>query len=593
YVLDMYRELIEGAAFLVPQILKHMDTSAGSQMGRIYRIAPDGFRFQAPPRLGDMGTAELVKYYEHANAWQRDTASRLVYQRQDAAAVEPLRQVARQSASPLARTMALYSLQGLGALEPELVLAALQQGPSPARQHAMRLAESFPSAPALEAEVVRLAASNDVTIRYQAAFSLGAFPSHRATAALAKLGVRDGADKWMELAVLSSVSNRRGEFLALLLADPAQREMPHVRALLGATAAQVGAANDKSEIAALLRQIEELAGSAEARPVAVSLVRSLVGKQASVRELLRGTAGTRTQEIVAQILRDALATAQDDGAKPAARAAAIRSLSAADFTEVQPLFADLLQSRQPQPVQAAALETLARFDSADVPQMIVAMWPAQTPQLRATSIETLFSRAAWLPVILDALENQLIAPADLDAPHAALLRDHRDEAIRTRAAKLLASSALAHRQEVVDGYQPALEKVGDVERGRAVFRKNCSACHRLENYGEAIGAELSAIRDRGLAAVMLNILDPNREVKPQFLNYVVVLDNGRALSGMIKAETANSLTIRKADNTDETVLRVNIEELASTGISFMPEGLEKQVDVDAMADLLAYLNSIK
>ena len=70
-------------------------------------------------------------------------------------------------------------------------------------------------------------------------------------------------------------------------------------------------------------------------------------------------------------------------------------------------------------------------------------------------------------------------------------------------------------------------------------------------------------------------------------------DAGRTLTGMITAETANSLTIRRADGTSETVLRIDIEELRSTGLSFMPEGLEKQIDVPAMADLLAYLNSIK
>jgi putative heme-binding domain-containing protein len=62
---------------------------------------------------------------------------------------------------------------------------------------------------------------------------------------------------------------------------------------------------------------------------------------------------------------------------------------------------------------------------------------------------------------------------------------------------------------------------------------------------------------------------------------------------MITAETANSLTIRRVDGTSETVLRIQIEELRSTGLSFMPEGLEKQVGLQAMADLLAYLNSIK
>jgi hypothetical protein len=62
---------------------------------------------------------------------------------------------------------------------------------------------------------------------------------------------------------------------------------------------------------------------------------------------------------------------------------------------------------------------------------------------------------------------------------------------------------------------------------------------------------------------------------------------------MITVETPNSLTIRQPDGGQETILRLDIEELRSTGLSYMPEGLEKQIDVPAMADLLAYLNSVK
>ena len=67
---------------------------------------------------------------------------------------------------------------------------------------------------------------------------------------------------------------------------------------------------------------------------------------------------------------------------------------------------------------------------------------------------------------------------------------------------------------------------------------------------------------------------------------------GRIVTGMIVAETANSLTIQRSDGTTTTVLRVDIEELNSTGLSFMPEGLEKQVTVKMMADLLAYLHTL-
>ena len=615
YVIDMYRELIEGAAFLAPAILKHMDTSAGSDKGRIFRIAPDGFRFKPAPRLGDLSTTELVQLFEHPNGWHRDTASRLIYQRQDRSAVAPLRELAANSKSPLARVMAMHSLHGLSALDTELLwrMAALGRPRSADDQaqgtkttegtitsdrvplviHTLKLAESFADQADIRAAVLSFADDVDLRVRYQVAFTLGAFTGDEATRALSKLAIRDGTDSWMQLAILSSIGQRRGEFLAALLSDPETRSLAHVRAMLNTVAVQIGAANSKAELATMIRQLDLLAADANGKSLAEELVRNLVSKQPAAKEMLAGATGGKAREILAALVRDAIVTARDEAKAPADRAVAVRTLSSASLAETKELFAELLQSKQPQPVQAAALETLARFDVADVPRLIHAAWPSQTPQLRATSVETLFTRATWIAAFLDAVEKQTIARADLDPARILLLRQHKEAAIRDRATKLFAGATLARRQEVVDAYQKSLDLKGDVDRGRAHFRKNCAACHKLENFGESIGADLNAIRDRGTAAVLLNILDPNREVKPQFLSYVIVLDSGRTLTGMIAAETANSLTLRKADNTTESVLRINIDELKSTGLSFMPEGLEKQLDPAAMADLLAYLNSIK
>lgn len=459
--------------------------------------------------------------------------------------------------------------------------------------HALKLAESFADQADVRDAVIALADNADIRVRYQVAFTLGAFSGDEATRTLSKLAARDGADSWMQLAILSSIGSRRGEFLAVLLSDPDARSKMHIKAILNAVAVQIGAANSKAELAAMIRQLDLLAADANNKSLAEELVRNLVSKQPAAKEMLAGATGGKAREILASLVREAIIAARDVAKAPADRAAAVRTLASSSLTDTKELFAELLQSKQPQPVQLAALETLARFDVAEVPSLILTAWPSQTPQLRATSVETLFTRASWLTAFLDAVEEQTIARADLDPARIALLKQHGDAAIRDRATKLFAGSTLARRQDVVDGYQKSLELKGDVDRGRMHFRKTCAACHKLENFGESIGADLNAIRDRGTAAVLLNILDPNREVKPQFLSYVVVLDSGRTLTGMIAAETANSLTLRKADNTTESVLRVNIDELKSTGLSFMPEGIEKQLDPAAMADLLAYLNSIK
>jgi putative heme-binding domain-containing protein len=244
-------------------------------------------------------------------------------------------------------------------------------------------------------------------------------------------------------------------------------------------------------------------------------------------------------------------------------------------------------------VQQAALETLARCDDTGVPRLVLAAWPGLSPQLRATAAETLFSRPAWVAAFLDAVAKGEVKPGDVDPARIALLQASADPRLRARAAELFAATRPGKRQEVVAAYRKALDLKGDAPKGKVVFKQVCSACHRLEGVGESVGAELSAIRDRGLEAVLLNILDPNREVKPQYVTYLLVTESGRSITGMITAETANGLTLRRSDGTSETVLRVDIAELHSTGLSFMPEGLEKQIDVQGMADLLAYLNSIR
>jgi putative heme-binding domain-containing protein len=307
---------------------------------------------------------------------------------------------------------------------------------------------------------------------------------------------------------------------------------------------------------------------------------------------LARTDGGRARAILAELLADARQTAMD-GKKPTpARAVAVHTLRFAAFDDVRDLLAEALASRQPPELQTAAIETLASFNDARVAAILLSAWPGMSPKLRATAAEALFARPPWINAFLDAVENGTVGRADVDPARLNLLKQYPDGAVRARAARSFAAG-LPRRQEVVAAYQQALVRKGDRERGKGVFKTHCSTCHRLENVGQQIGAELSAVRDRGLDAVLLNILDPNREVMPQFQSYILVTTSGRVLTGMITAETATSLTIRKPDGSDETVLRLEIDELRSTGQSYMPEGLEKQIDVAAMADLLAYLNSVR
>jgi putative membrane-bound dehydrogenase-like protein len=591
WVLDMCRELIETTISLPPSITRQMDVSSGVDRGRIWRIAPEGYR-PTTPKLGKATTAELVGLLEHSDGWHRDTASRLLYQRQDRSAVPALRRLATGSKRAFGRAHALSALSGLGALEPGDVLVALSDPDPHVRAHALRLAEPFsPSDDRIARRMSEMTSDADSMVRYQLAFSLGALPGGRPASALANLAIRDGSDPWMRLAILSSVTHCTGEVFTRLADDAGFRDSEPGSAWLASLISQTGAAERPADLAAIVASLD---GPLAREPNVARLIVLMLMEHGSpaVRARLTGARGGRLRSMLDGLMANARTTAMDGDASIAARTAAVHSLQFAGLPDVEGALTELLAPRHPASVQAEAIETLARFNDARVPAIFLRGWAQMSPKLRATAAEALFSRPAWLNAFLDAVEKGTIARADVDAARLELLKSYPDAAVRARAGRLFAAP-LARRQDVVAAYQAALRLKGDPRRGKEVFKANCSTCHRLEGVGHQVGADLAAIRDRGVETVLLNILDPNREVMPQFLSYVLVTDSGRVLTGLIAAETANSLTIRQPDGREETVLRIQIDELRGTGLSYMPEGLEKQIDVHAMADLLAYLNSIK
>jgi putative heme-binding domain-containing protein len=293
------------------------------------------------------------------------------------------------------------------------------------------------------------------------------------------------------------------------------------------------------------------------------------------------------------MLDGARRTALDSGRPDEARAEAVRSLSLGPYNQSGDVLIDLLSSRQPHAVAVAAMQAIGQFRDLTAAEAIIDAWNGLTPQLRSAATEVLFARRERLPVLLAAVDEGLILPSQLDPARIEFLLSHADQSIRDEASRLLDGEALARREEVVTAYRDSLEMPGDTDRGRSVFRKECSKCHRLESVGYDLGLPLKAIKDRGKEGILLNVLDPNRNINPQYVNYVVVTDDGRSVTGMITAETANSITLRRAEGESDVVLRANIDELVDTGISIMPEGLEKQLTKQNMADLLDYLMSVE
>ena len=141
YVVDMHRAVIEHPEWIPDAVEATLDLRAGDDKGRIYRIVPRGGLPAVRPDLAAANLPALVEGLTHPNKWWRDTAQRILVERADPAAVQPVRYLLRNSEVPLARLHALWTLQGLDALEVDDILFALRNGPSGVRENALVLAE--------------------------------------------------------------------------------------------------------------------------------------------------------------------------------------------------------------------------------------------------------------------------------------------------------------------------------------------------------------------------------------------------------------------------------------------------------------------
>jgi putative heme-binding domain-containing protein len=249
----------------------------------------------------------------------------------------------------------------------------------------------------------------------------------------------------------------------------------------------------------------------------------------------------------------------------------------------------LLDARQPQPVQLAALSSLDRLSLVGLAEALLARWSSLTPTIRDKVVDALLKRPERTSGLLSAMEKGVVQRRDLSLMQTVALRQHSNPKLQQRAIKVIGAASDAKRDEVVGRFLPALELRGDKQRGKAVFQQRCQSCHRLGNDGFAVGPDLAGARSGGKEKLLINILDPNREVPPNYFAYVIDTKEGDSYGGLIVGETANSVTIRQSLGIETVVARSQITKMQASRLSLMPEGLEEGLTNQDLADLVDFI----
>lgn len=237
-------------------------------------------------------------------------------------------------------------------------------------------------------------------------------------------------------------------------------------------------------------------------------------------------------------------------------------------------------------VRLVAVAELSTEDDASIAPSLIAGLPSATPRLHEAILNAVFSRRDRIPALLDALEQKAVAPTALSAMQRSLLLAETDDAIRSRAGKLLTATNSA-ALEAFPRFVAALKEPRDPIRGNQVFREICGRCHQAHGLGVTIpiGPDLSSEFQRAEKTIIRDILAPSEVISPGYMTYTVATKSGQVFSGLLGSESPTSLTLKQppkagADSlpTDEelqVILRNEIDEMRVSTVSLMPEDLVK------------------
>jgi putative membrane-bound dehydrogenase-like protein len=603
YLMDIYRLFIETPESIPEEIKKGMDFYAGDKMGRIWRIVPTQPRVQRNLNinLGQASVAELVKTLEHPNGWHRFTAQRLIVERQDKAAIPLLKEAAEKSTTVQGRLHALWTLEGLSALDESLVLKALKDSDAQLREHALRLADSLlPKSQTLASAALAMAKDSDPRVQFQAAFTLGQLKDSRALNTLAELALQRADNQWFRLAILSSVADVASQFYALLHTKRPTWENAEMIAQL---AALIGAKHDTAELARFLTSLNQLKQPAAAltglaKGIKLAGVKNLrVANAERALSALLNHPDAKVQNAawdaaryfeLRALIDQALKDVNNDKLPDNKRAIAVRALRGGQYATVAPILEKLLSAHDKPELQMAAVESLATFETENIAPALLTHWKGYLPDVRQKVLNALLTNQERMKALLKAAEDEQIELSAFDPAARARLLDQGDKALTERAQRLF-KDANRDRAQVVAAYLDAAKLTGDVARGKKLFEDNCAKCHLPQREKARIGADLSGINNKTKEELITSILDPSKAIEPRFVNYIVTTKDGHIYDGVLGNETPGTITLRGGAEGDVTILRQNIAEIRRSMLSLMPDGFEKQLNKQQIADLLAYL----
>lgn len=601
YLCDMYRRFIDHSRFFPEAFAESHYMRAGFDHGRIYRLVPKG---HPPLPASELPSTQekLVELLTHENAWQRIHAQRLLVESEHPSVAPLLDSLLERNIAPEARAHALGALLGIGKLNEDHLHLAVANPTSGVSENAILNLQPGQA----RNELIEVVKARKGRASFLALLALGNDPSDEITELFQYTlhNTPEGTDPWVRRAVLSGSKERSGAILAHMLTHPitgipGNGFGPERAVMYQEFAAAVAARGNGEEIALVLKALAQVDGDdyrlAITRGFADGMRRTTLPTKSLAAFLARPPeACAESIQALSEIVDSAATLAADTKQSPKTRVAALEIANQQDFVTVREMVEMMVAPNEPDEVQKSAVRSLRRFSKnrKEVASFLFERWSTLPPPSRSAAIEILTSNNDSARLLMEEMKAGNIRPSVMPPMKQWVYGRSSVPEIKSLAGELFGKTA-SSRNAVIEEYLPALSShASNRENGAKALQKGtCLACHRIDGKGSAVGPDLADVRAKPRAALLTDILDPNRAVEERWIAYAIELRDGTTATGLVDSEDDQSVTLKTPGGMTQTFARTDIKTMSSTETSLMPVGLEAALPPEDMADLIDLLKN--
>ena len=601
--------------------LSHIDPNDTwhKSSGRVYRIQGENKKGLPSFDISAYSNDQLLALLSNKNKWFRQQALRQFGDRKDSSVIPKLKSLLNSANSQTALE-ALWAINISGYFDTKIAKICLSHKDPFVRMWAVRLiGDTNKASPELASKLLHMATSESNTeVRSQLAATVKRLPAKVSIPIIKELlsNQKDVLDPDIPMLLwwaLESKFDTNQEEILQLFKDPSIWSKPIVQDfILERLMRRLVLEGKKEDFDGATYLFQKLPSKNQAKYLWNGLQEGMLGKDMSSlpknlivaiqpyvgmfgNAPLSFDISQKKQGAIDKALR--IITNKEEDVEN--RLAYIKRMGDSKIEKSIPVFLNTMRDRSYRVlIRVACIKALINFDDSEIGTQIRNIYPIDLRSdeaLRISALNLFASRASWAKDFLYLIEVKKQVPIE-DIPEQ-LVRQMQllnDPSITKSIANLWPNIGAASPEDKTKRMTEILailnDGKGDETAGKAIYTNRCGMCHKLFGEGGEIGPNLTAYDRDNQKYMVFNVVDPNADIREGYVNYQVLLNNGRTIAGTLVEKSNKAITLKSFSGELTTIATNQIDKMNPNKISLMPERLIDNLSDQEIRDLFAYIS---